>query len=385
MKQFDVVVVGGGVVGLSAALAMAKRQYRVAILDVGGLRINTEEINPRVYAINQASSALLSELGVWPLLDSSRLCAYQHMEVWDAHSSGKIEFNAREVSLAYLGHIVEESLLKNALLECLNAYPNLSCFPHTRIEAITELEDGLLIASSDQKWQGTLSIIADGGESTSRQLLGVPLKRWSYHQKAIVVTVRTEKAHNRTAYQVFNREGTLAFLPLADAHSCSIVWVQQPHTSDRLMQISVPLFEKELTNAFEEKLGSVQITGERTQFPLWMRHAETYVGAHWLLMGDAAHTVHPLAGLGLNLGLEDVRSWMDYSAKNRIFSQRALNAYQRKRKHAVWQIILLLEALKHLFLSPFRPIRQLRGLGLRSCNQMRLLKQQFIKFAQGRN
>ena len=221
-----------------------------------------------------------------------------------------------------------------------------------------------------------LMIVADGACSPTRQLLGVPLIHWPYHQHALVTTVQTEIAHQHTAFQVFSRDGTLAFLPLGDLHQCSIVWSSAPHHVQQRMLLSPDLFNAQLTTAFMQKLGQVTQIGTRYQFPLEMRHVKHYCGAHWLLMGDAAHTIHPLAGLGLNIGLADLGAWLALLDKNKhlLVSKKMLSAYQRNRKHAVWQKIILMEGIKVAFLNPLSPIAAIRGMGLNLFNHLTPIK-----------
>lgn len=382
--SFDVIVIGGGIVGLSAAIAMSQRNFKVALIDAGPLISDTIKQDPRVYAINQASQALFSNLGVWEKLDKKRLSPYEHMYVWDAVNSANINFDARMVARDRLGTIIEESIIKQALLEQLHTQ-NIAVFPNCKITKHEPVTGGIHISDDTNTWQTKLLIVADGANSAMRQALGVPLTSWPYHQQAIVAQIHTEKTHQRTAYQVFNPDGPLAFLPLVDANQCSIVWSTTAAKAEILMELSDVEFAEQLTKAFAGKLGFCTVVDKRYCFPLHMRHANRYSGPHWLLMGDAAHTIHPLAGLGLNVGLADLTAWLAILTKNtsEAWSRRNLGAYQRERKYAVWQTILLMEGLKALFANPLPPIKALRAVGLAACNQLLPLKQFFIEQAAG--
>lgn len=378
-QSFDVIVIGGGIVGLSAAIAMSQRDFSVALMDAGNLTVDTSHPDPRVFAINHASQSLLSKLGVWQQLDPSRLSPYEHMHVWDAVNKAHIDFDARMVGSDRLGSIIEESIIKEALLRCA-AMQNISMFPACRITAVQSTPDALTISDNSKSWTTKLLIVADGAASATRGLLGVSLTSWSYHQHALVTLIRTEKPHQNTAYQVFNPDGPLAFLPMADPYHCSIVWSTTPARVKTLMDLSEDKFAEQLTTAFAGELGACSVAGKRYQFPLHMRHAKRYSGPHWLLMGDAAHTIHPLAGLGLNVGLADLAAWLVLSDKNKgqAGSTKMLGAYQRERKYEVWQMIALMEGLKAVFANPLVPVAILRGLGIRACNNLLPLKRLFI-------
>ncbi|MDA9271835.1 FAD-dependent monooxygenase [bacterium] len=384
-QLFEVIVVGGGVVGLSAAIAMKQRGFSVAVLDAGPLLVGRVTSDPRVYALNQASQCLLNDLGVWSILDKTRLSPYSHMHVWDAKNAAKIDFDARMVGCDQLGVILEESVIKQALLQQAEAL-GVVIFSNTRVcRVLSSNEDIRVFDTNNLSFQARLLIVADGAASVTRQCLDVTMTRWPYHQQAIVATVHTEKSHQKTAYQVFNPEGPLAFLPLSDEHQCSIVWSTSPLRAKELMALSGKDFSHQLANAFAKKLGEIKLLSKRYDFTLSMQHAKQYCGPHWLLMGDAAHTIHPLAGLGLNVGLADLATWiaeMDV-AKNSIESNKVLGAYQRQRKYAVWQTIVLMGGLKTLFANPFPPVVALRGLGLSVCDRISPLKRLFIEHAAG--
>ena len=382
MRQLcDVLVVGGGIVGLTAAIAMSQRGASVVLLDTGDMTADTQSLDSRVYAINQASKTLFRDIGVWDSLDKTRLSAYEHIRVWDALSQAVIEFDARMISSDCLGTMIEQSVIKEALLQRALT-ENITFYPHCSIERIESIAQGLCLYGAGQCWQTSLLMVADGALSMTRQMLGVPITTWPYHQKAIVTTVTTEKPHQKTAYQVFHKEGPLAFLPLANAHQSSIVWSTTAARAESLMTLSDDDFSNQLTHAFSATLGGCHTIGPRTIFPLVMRHVARYSGPHWVIMGDAAHTIHPMAGLGLNLGLADVAAWLALSSHETAWSSTSplWGRYQRQRKHAVWQVIGLMEVLKTVFANPL--LAPLRGFGLRLCDRSLLLKRLFIEQAE---
>ena len=376
---YDVLVVGAGVVGLTAAIGMKQRGFSVALMDAGDMLVDTRSLDPRVYAINRASQSLFQRLGVWEHLNSARLSPYTHMHVWDAMNGAHIDFDSRMVASDRLGTIIEESVIKEALLATVSKEA-IPLWTKHRVVSLQLNTDSVSISTDAGTMHAKLLVVADGALSATRQLLNVPITTWPYHQQAMVALIRTETPHQQTAYQVFNPDGPLAFLPMADPHLCSIVWSTTARRAQHLMTVPEATFAQTLAEAFGTTLGTCALEGKRKAFPLHMRHAQQYAGARWLLMGDAAHTIHPLAGLGLNVGLADVASWFtQLDAHSSSFdSNRILGTYQRERKYEVWQMIGLMEALKAIFANPLPPIAALRGLGLQACDHLLPLKRMFI-------
>jgi len=378
----SVLIVGGGVVGLSAAIAMHQRGFVVRLLDAGPLTVTTSP--SRVYAINQASQALLKTWGVWDFMDEVELSPYRHMHVWDDKNQAYIDFDARMIGMDRLGYMIEESVIKRALLQKA-ATLAIELIPHCKVSHVESTAEAIYVTDGETRWAAELLMIADGALSATRELLNVPLTTWSYHQQAIVATVRTEKPHQHTAYQVFRSQGPLAFLPMNNLHECSIVWSTVPSHAEQLMSMSDEEFGDELTRSFASKLGQTAVVSKRHQFPLRMRHVKHYSGDRWLILGDAAHTIHPLAGLGLNIGLADLATWLTQLQENHgpTWSTRSLSRYQRQRKHALWQTIGLMEGLHVLFTNPLPPVTALRGLGLTLCNRLLPVKRLLIEHAAG--
>lgn len=381
----DIIIVGGGIVGMAAALGMAQLGYQVALVDAGAMALDAPKMDQRVYAINHASKALLQQLNVWPLMDKSQYCEYRHMHVWDAATNTAIDFDATEIAQATLGTMIEEWVLKNALLQRVLQESAIQIYAHQAVETVESSTQTITVRSKDLQWQAALLMIADGARSPTRDALKVSLTSWPYQHHALVATVKTERPHQKTAWQVFHAEGPLAFLPLPDGHHCSIVWSNSPARTQELMDLSIEDFNTELAKAFSDTLGKVTLESHRTQFPLLMRHVNQYAGDHWLILGDAAHTIHPLAGLGLNLGLADVNSWLNIVKANpdKPFAKRRLSQYQRERKHEVWQVILMMEGLKRIFSFSTPTVSSLRGIGLKWVNQFTPLKRLLIQHATG--
>lgn len=379
-------VVGGGVIGLCAALAMRQRGLTVALADAGPLIQGEKRVDSRIYALNQASHALLQSLGVWPRMAADEIAPYRHMHVWDAANGAHIDFDSRLVGKRELGYILSDALLKESLLTEAAA-SGVLLLPQSRVSALEETKEALVIQCGHNTVSTQLLMVADGRASETRELLGVKTTSWPYHQQAIVATVANDNPHQHTAYQVFTQEGPLAFLPLQDSHQCSIVWSTSPQKSAQLMAEPVDVFSKELTSTFATTLGQSRLVSKRYQFPLHMHHVQQYSGKRWLIMGDAAHTIHPLAGQGLNLGLADLADWLTLldGTKSGTWSPKLLGAYQRQRKTAVWKMISAMEGLKGMFSNPLPPIVELRRLGIAACNRSGWIKRFFIEQAAGKS
>ncbi|HAF88092.1 MAG TPA: 2-polyprenyl-6-methoxyphenol hydroxylase [Legionellales bacterium] len=384
-KQFDVIIIGGGVVGLTAALALADYYEHIAVIDAHALCPEQLNDSMRVLALNQTSKELLTKLNIWPALKPCEATPYRHMRVWDGLSGANLKLDTQLQAQTELGHIVQDNALKRTLLTQAHAHDHIALIDNTPIEKVSVLDEGCKLISDTQCWQAKLLLVADGAESVVRSQLGVTIWRYDYHQKALVATVKTSKPHQHTAYQIFTPTGPLAFLPLASKNECSIVWSTTPKHAETLKNLAADEFNQALTQAFESHLGDVELQSTRLTFPLIMRHTKQYAGHNWLLLGDAAHTIHPLAGLGLNLGLADVLSWLKCSERRAIDKpfalQKALKAYQRDRKAHVLPLIMLLGSLKTLFLQSASPIVSLRGFGLSSVNHFDVFKKILMKSA----
>jgi len=382
--SFDVIIVGGGVVGLTAAVGMGEKGYSVALIDAGPLQVDTSKPDLRVYAVNENSKQLFHHLGVWSYLDKSRVSDYQYMHVWDSSTGAVINFDCRLAKSNHLGAIIEESIIKDALLQKLLKFENVTLFSECSIDNVSR-DDTILLKSNEQAWEGKLLIATDGAQSPCREKLNVPITSWPYHQNALVAMVEVEKPHQDTAWQVFNEDGPLAFLPLCNPHQCSIVWSTRPGKAQHLCTLNEDSFNHKLSEAFAHKLGETKVISKRFSFPLMMRQAKRYAGDNWLLAGDAAHTIHPLAGLGLNVGLADITCMLNHIQGNldNLNFKKALGAYHRQRKTEVWKMILLMQGLKGLFSSPLTPVKTLRKFGLNFTNHTQIIKKILIQQAMG--
>ncbi|GGE53193.1 2-octaprenyl-3-methyl-6-methoxy-1,4-benzoquinol hydroxylase [Streptosporangium jomthongense] len=400
-RVFDILVVGGGMTGTALALGLSRQGWQVGLVE-GGDRATllqapaavetVADFEPRVSAISLASQQLLESLGAWQGVARGRHCPYQGMTVWDGDGTGRIHFDAAELQARALGTIVENRSLVRALfgivetseVELIDGVQVTGCAGDGDQRSI-ELADG-------RKLGARLLIAADGANSRLRQWVGLPTREWDYDQQAIVCTVRTAQSHRYTAWQRFSQTGPLAFLPLAtesgDEHFCSIVWSQDTEEARRLMALDDATFTAELEQAIERELGTIEAVSRRFAFPLRQRHAKDYIAPGFALVGDAAHTIHPLAGQGANLGYGDVRVLLEELASARSSGlnpahELVLARYQRRRKGENLAMMLAMEGFKQLFGRDELPLRWLRNTGMRWLDGLAPVKSRIAAEAMG--
>jgi 2-octaprenylphenol hydroxylase len=306
------------------------------------------------------------------------------MYVWDDNSSGVLSFKAQELGLAHLGHIIEERVLKQALLSVIATMDNVSLHVQCTLKSVVVNDDMAFLETSLGDISSKLVIGADGANSWLRKHLSFDCQASPYPHHALVCHVQTEKAHQKTAYQIFLEEGPLAFLPLKNDKQCSIVWSMPKDKAIARMQLSNDEFCQQLEEASQLKLGAISNLSKRVSFPLIERQVNPFIKLRVALVGDALHTIHPLAGLGMNLGLADVDALQKVVQENRrnFDDFLTLRKYERRRKGHVKLITTLMSILSMAFsnagIPPF-----LRSIGMNSISQSAFLKSQVIKLASG--
>ncbi|WP_460143600.1 2-octaprenyl-3-methyl-6-methoxy-1,4-benzoquinol hydroxylase [Pseudomonas sp. S3_B08] len=391
----DVLIVGAGMVGSALALALQDSGLEVLLLDGSPLSVKPfaaeAAFEPRVSALSAASQRILERLGVWDGIAQRRSSPYTDMHVWDGSGTGQIHFSASSVHADVLGHIVENRVVQDALLERLHGC-DLGMLANARLEQMRRSGDDWLLTLADGRTlRAPLVIAADGANSAVRRLTGVATREWDYLHHAIVTSVRCSQPHRKTAWQRFTDHGPLAFLPLerdGQQDWCSIVWSTTPAEAERLMALEKTAFCAELERAFEGRLGEVISADPRLCVPLRQRHAKRYVAEGLALIGDAAHTIHPLAGQGVNLGFLDAAVLAEvllqaHERGERLADVKVLSRYERRRMPHNLALMAAMEGFERLFQADPLPLRWLRNAGLKLVEQMPEAKALFVREALG--
>lgn len=359
--NYDLIILGGGIVGLAQAVALSRGPFKIALVDASSLSLPLPP-SLRVSALNRTSQQFLSELGVWSGLTG--LSPYRQMELFDGDGPCRLRFSAAYMAEPDLGHIVDNQALRTGLLQALAATSVQlieGCRPVALAQDGLQLDDG-------QRLHARLLIGAEGVDSWLRQQTGLGVRYRDYRQTALVCQIRSEQPHQQTARQRFLPGGPLALLPLADSRQLSIVWSLPPEQAKVLMAAAPEQFEAELNRAWGTGLGPLRLESERQSVPLAERQAQAYVQAGVALIGDAAHSIHPMAGLGLNLGLEDVATLSQIlltpRGRHSPGALAGLLAYQRRRRSANAQMQSAIQACQWLFGDRNRAILGVRRWGM---------------------
>ena len=398
MKRcFDIVIAGGGVIGLAFALRLAKgvsgKSLVITVLDAGERPQFSahDDVALRVSAIASGSAGLLDSLGAWQHVMASRVSSYERMRVWDqddnSDSAAALRFDAAEFAVPQLGFIVENVLLRDALLRQLDRYKvelrfesRIRALKKTAHQFVVDVEDGDELAAD-------LVVGADGARSFVRGAAGIESTKWPYDQSAFVTHLRPERAHEATAWQRFLRDGPLGILPLADGR-VSVVWSTTPTMARRALDVNDEELGRLLTNASDRVLGELVAAGPRAAFPLAAQHAERYVLPGIALIGDAAHAIHPLAGQGANLGLQDAAGLadvIDTALGQGLYpgDLPVLRRFERARKGANATMLHFMTGLNRLFTTDSRLVGRIRTGGMRMFNRSGPIRERIVKVALG--
>jgi 2-octaprenyl-3-methyl-6-methoxy-1,4-benzoquinol hydroxylase len=387
-RRLDVAIVGGGVVGATCALSLAALGLEVALVE--GREIppwSAQDPDLRVYAFAPDNAALLEASEIWSSVSKARMQPYRRMRVWDAAGGGDLVFDADALGRDQLGWIVEHSLLVDRLWAALPAAGvRLHC--PARVETMEQDEAGVRLRLEDgTRLEARVAIAADGADSTLRALAGVEVSTRDYGQRGVVAFVETEKSNEATAWQRFLPSGPLALLPFAQGRS-SIVWTLPDAEAERVLALDEAAFNRELTNASEARLGEVRVVSARVAFPLRRQLADAYLAGRVLVMGDAAHVVHPLAGQGVNLGLRDARRLRDAIADARTRriewdTPHRLARWARECRSENAAAAYAFDGINRVFSNDEMPATLLRGVALGLAGKLPPLANLFWRKASG--
>lgn len=391
MHSSNIIIVGGGMTGGMLAILLADQGMRVTVLDASPApHIPSADAQLRVSTLTEASHWLLRNSGVWQHLDPERVCPYASMRVWDEEGSGDLSFFATDADAEALGWLLENQHLSAALYQAAATRDNLDWHSNMTVEGIQRTPEGWHVLTPDRTWAADLLVGADGGPSRIREWAGLAGSPKDTGHHALVATVHTEKRHDQCARQVFLPSGPLALLPLfGDGQQCNIVWSTWPDHCAHLRSLDDAAFSQALTQATGEQLGQCQVLSPRPSFAIQERHASSYSAPHLVLVGDAAHVIHPLAGQGVNLGLMDAAVLAEELGRARAaglacHDARILARYERRRRGENLMMQNAMRVIKTTFERNELPLRWLRNSGMNAINRMPPLRQLFVHQALGR-
>lgn len=396
--DFDILIVGGGMVGACAAALLAQEpalaDARLALLESNVPTMPPSgDVDLRVSAISRASERILTQAQAWSHIPAEYRSAYSTMCVWDESGNSRtdaLHFSAAETGEPNLGYIIENRRIQWGLLASDSLRKRVTTL-NAQLAQLEFAPDHVRATLADgRKLNVRLVLGADGASSPSRQMAGIETTGWQYEQSAVVTHVKTERPHERTAWQRFLKAGPVAFLPLADGRS-SIVWTTAPAHADELVAATPEAFAQALGDASDHVLGSIEVSAPRVRFPLQLAHAKQYTRARFALIGDAAHAVHPLAGQGVNLGFMDCAALVETFAAARqqgasldgLSESRVLRRYERWRKSENMMALGLIDGINRLFSNDNRVLGSLRRAGFAAIERTPMAKRFLIQRALG--
>lgn len=390
MHDFDMVIVGGGMVGATLARALADTTLKIALIEKQP-PAPFEDSQPhdlRVSALSMASQRILSACGAWQGIENRRLCPFKRMRVWEKTGLGDTTFNSADIKFEQLGFIVENRIVQLALWDQLEQQQNVTVYTPAEITHIKCLgSHNLVELASGETLKARLLAAADGGSSLVRNAAGLGVIAEEYNQQALVLYVKTEYPQQDITWQRFYPSGPRAFLPLSGSYA-SLVWYDTPETIKRLMALDDEALLEETRSAFPADLGEIESLQGRGYFPLKRQHALSYGKEGVVLLGDAAHMIHPLAGQGVNIGFLDVASFSEHlhdalAKGDDIGSEALIKHYERKRRYHNGLMMTTMDMFYRVFKDEHKPVGLLRNMGLLAAQRITPARNKAMKFAMG--
>ena len=385
-NDFDVLVVGGGLVGAACALALQDSGLTIALVEAAPPPVapQGDGWDSRIYAISPGNAAFLARLGAWDGLDHARVTTIEAMRVQGDAANAVLEFNAYEAAVPALGYLLESHLLQAALWQRLQQAAQVTLYSGIRSERLDWHDDHVQLTMQDGRTLSARLVIgADGGQSWTRAQAGLSVSSSDYRQLGVVSNFATEKPHHGVAYQWFREHGALAWLPLP-GQRMSMVWSPVAHAQE-LLALSPEVLAAEVALAGGHALGELQLITPAAAFPLRLQNAECMIASRLALAGDAAHLVHPLAGQGVNLGFHDAACLAEVLAARGAQADAGayslLRRYERARKADIMAMQVVTDGLHALFASELPGVAGLRNWGMRFTNRQQWLKRRLMAHA----
>ncbi|MYL23364.1 monooxygenase [Halomonas alkaliantarctica] len=383
-RDHEVVIVGGGMVGAALAARLGYAGLNVGLIERGDApTAPSGDFDLRISSLNARSLAFIEASGTE--LPEARCCSFRHIEVWNQDGKGHSLFSAEDSGLERFGVFIENRTLQYALWERLKTLPGVTCYTQCApIATLTSSDSRLVELDNGKTLNAELVVGADGARSTLRELAGIDITTYDYHQRALITNVETELPQQDVSWQCFTPTGPVSMLPLPGHHASLIWYDSEAATRDREM-LSDEGLKAAIEAAFPKRLGSlIRVTG-RASFPIKRQHAKRYIAKRLALIGDAAHVVHPLAGQGLNIGLHDADALADILLDQRDMGDaKGLHRFEIQRRLANQAMIGATDSFHHLFTGS-APLRRLGDASLQLAERFPLAKRMMMQQANGLN
>ena len=386
MKEFDVIIIGGGMVGLAFAVELSqKKNCSIAIVEPNTSNPPIKKtFHTRVSAITPSSEQYLKSLNIWN--DIKRKQVFVSTKVWDQNSHGRLNFHAKDENMEHLGYIIENDLIQSALFGAIDK--NKIEYINAKLSDLKKTDSGYEVNLDDQtSFSCRLLIGADGANSQVRTLSAIEVNERDYQQKAIIANVISKKPFQQTTWQRFLSDSIIALLPLSE-NQASIVWSCKNHLAEELIKLDNDKFNESLSETVEYRFGNLKLESDRQAFPLIERSAKDYTVPNLALIGDAAHNIHPLAGQGVNLGFADAKELnlqLLANSDKTLGDFSVLRKYARARRLDNELMAKTMTGLDWIYKENNEPIRWLRGFGMNVIDETPILKSFFQKQALGKS